>query len=83
MKVAVIGGGFTCCKAALQRARDGHAVTLLESSEFQAFESLTTEMLQQGVVPGGWQHYARKEKIKKILSTSGKVFRFRFESSYA
>jgi hypothetical protein len=33
MKVAVIGGGFTGCMAALHSAREGHEVTLLESAE--------------------------------------------------
>jgi hypothetical protein len=52
-------------------------------SELQAFETLTSEMLQQGVVQGGWQHYGREEKVKNILSTLGKVLGSRHEASYA
>ncbi len=33
MKVAVIGGGFTGCMAALHGAQEGHEVTLLESGD--------------------------------------------------
>ena len=33
MKVAVIGGGFTGCMAALHSAQEGHEVTLLESGD--------------------------------------------------
>ncbi|MBD8048962.1 FAD-dependent oxidoreductase [Limnohabitans radicicola] len=33
MKVAVIGGGFTGCMAALHGAQEGHEVTLLETGE--------------------------------------------------
>lgn len=51
-------------------------------SELQAFERLTPEMLQQGVVPGGWQHYGREEKVKNILSTLGKVLESRHEASH-
>jgi hypothetical protein len=52
-------------------------------SELKAFETLTSKMLQQGVVPGGWQHYGREEKVKNILSTLGKVWESRHEASYA
>jgi hypothetical protein len=51
--------------------------------ERQAFETLTSKMLQQGVVPGGWQHYGREEKVNSILSSIGRVVQSRSEASYA
>ncbi len=37
-------------------------------SEFKAFETLTPRMLELGVIPGGWQHYGRVEKVRHIAS---------------
>jgi len=53
------------------------------SMERQAFETLTSEMLQQGVIPGGWQYYGREEKINSILSSLDELFQERTEVSYA
>jgi hypothetical protein len=52
-------------------------------SELQAFEALNSEMLQYGIVPGGWQHYGRDEKVSSILSSLGCVLQSRIEASYA
>jgi hypothetical protein len=38
------------------------------TSEFEAFETLTPIMLEQGLIPGGWQHFGREEKVSSILS---------------
>lgn len=53
------------------------------SMELQAFETLTSEMLQQGVVPGGWQHYGREEKVNSILSSLGRVLQSRNRPTHA
>jgi hypothetical protein len=37
-------------------------------SEFKTFETLTPRMLELGVIPGGWQHYGREEKVRHIAS---------------
>jgi hypothetical protein len=50
--------------------------------ERQAFETLNSEMLAHGVVPGGWQHYGREEKVNSILSSLGRVLSSRNEASY-
>lgn len=51
--------------------------------ERQAFETLEPEMLAHGVVPGGWQHYGREEKINSILSSLDELLKARTEVSYA
>jgi hypothetical protein len=38
------------------------------SMEFNTFETLTPTMLEQGLIPGGWQHFGREEKLNSILS---------------
>ena len=37
-------------------------------SEFKDFETFTPRMLELGVIPGGWQHYGREEKVRHIAS---------------
>lgn len=38
------------------------------TKEFKAFENLEADMLRHRVVPGGWQHFGREEKINSIIS---------------
>jgi hypothetical protein len=42
------------------------------STEVEAFENLTPIMLDQGLIPGGWQHFGREEKVSSILSLINK-----------
>lgn len=53
------------------------------SEEFRAFETLVPDLLQHGVVPGGWQHYGREEKVDSILPLIDRCLQSRSEASYA
>jgi hypothetical protein len=78
MQLCGLGGGHKLSSVVKQSRYVNY-----NSMECQAFDTLTSEMLQQGVVPGGWQHYGREEKVKNILSTLGRILESRNEASYA
>lgn len=37
------------------------------SKELHAFESSVSDLLKHRIVPGGWQHYGREEKVNNIV----------------
>jgi hypothetical protein len=50
-------------------------------TEFNAFETLTPVMLEHGVVPGGWQHFHREEKICHSLPLINQLSRIQAKVS--
>jgi hypothetical protein len=49
------------------------------TTEFQAFEKFEADLLQHGVIPGGWQHYGREEKVDMIIPLIDHVLKCRAE----
>lgn len=78
MQLCGLGGGHKLSSVVKQSRYVNY-----NSMERHAFETLTSEMLQQGVVPGGWQHYGREEKVKSILSSLGRIFQSRNKATHA
>jgi hypothetical protein len=63
MQVCGLGGGHKLASVATQSRYINFSPT-----EFKDFETLTPRMLELGVIPGGWQHYGREEKVRHIAS---------------
>jgi hypothetical protein len=63
MQVCGLGGGHKLASVVTQSRYINFSPT-----EFKDLETLTPRMLELGVIPGGWQHYGREEKVRHILS---------------
>lgn len=50
------------------------------TTEFQFFETLAVDLLQHGVVPGGWQHFGREAKLDYILPLIDRCLQTQTES---
>lgn len=49
------------------------------TNELQTFEASASNLLKHGVVPGGWQHYGREEKVNCIIPLIDQCLKFRVE----
>ncbi len=52
-----------------------HRYVNFSTKEFLAFEKFEADLLEHGVVPGGWQHYGREDKVNNIIPLIDHVLR--------